>query len=178
MSVAVLHQLRNYFCVWSHKGHTPSWAPSTQKAAQSECSTMESTSMSWSRSVACDYMALSARAHHSARASSEPKCKNYCTWASISQLKLIKLAWYKVMQSIIVRQIQTRLMNLNQISFLYHVVSELYTKNWKFCSYRYPREGHEEVISQQGRALLTLKTTHSPLLHKRRFINPKPDTQG
>lgn len=63
-------------------------------------------------------------------------------------------------------------MNLNQINFLHHMVSELYTKHWRFYSYIYPREPHEEVISQQGRALLTLKTTHSPLLHKHPSLTP------
>lgn len=76
------------------------------------------------------------------------------------------------MHSIILEQIETRLMNLNWINFLYHVVSELYSKNWKFCGYIYPREGHEEVTSQQGRALLTLRTTHSPLLHKHTSLTP------
>lgn len=76
------------------------------------------------------------------------------------------------MQSIILEQIETRLMNLNQINFLYHVVSELYTKNWKFYSNIYPREHHEEFISQQGRALLTIKKTHFPLLHKHTSLTP------
>lgn len=174
MSVAVLHQLRNYFCVWSHIGHTPSWAPFHGKHPKVNVPQWRADPWADPGQWPVIILVLPARAHHPARASSEPGAASITVPEPVqSQGKLIKLAWYKVMQSIIGEQTETRLMNLKQISFLYHVGSVLYTKNWKFCSYRYHREGHEKVMSQQGRALLPLKTTHSPLLHKHTSLTPK-----
>lgn len=61
------------------------------------------------------------------------------------------------MQSVILEQIETMnelggLIWFNEFKpinfYVYDVVSELYTKHWKFCSYICPREHHEGVSSQ------------------------------